>query len=61
MNFEKTLGERISDELESRGWTQREFSVKVGCYESDVSRWVNDSTRPQVKYRRKIKQIFGWT
>lgn len=61
MNAEKTLGERISDELESRGWTQRDLAEKLEVDRTYVSKLVNDKFAPNIKHRRNLKKIFGWT
>lgn len=58
---EKTLGERIGEELESRKWTQVYLASQIGCHKSYVSKLVNDKLSPNIKHRRKLKQIFGWT
>jgi transcriptional regulator with XRE-family HTH domain len=42
-----TFGERLDDQLRSRGWSQAEFGDSVGVVRQTVSGWVNDLQRPR--------------
>jgi len=40
-----TIGSRIRQLREARGWTQEQFAKRVGVTKSAVSQWENDSTK----------------
>jgi transcriptional regulator with XRE-family HTH domain len=41
----KTLGDRIREERENKGWSQTELGKRVGVGKSSVSQWENGTTK----------------
>ena len=41
----ETIGSRIRQLREARGWTQEQFAKRVGVTKSAVSQWENDATK----------------
>jgi transcriptional regulator with XRE-family HTH domain len=41
----ETIGSRIRQLREARGWTQAQFAKRVGVTKSAVSQWENDATK----------------
>lgn len=56
-----TLGVRIADLRKSKGYTQEEFSDKLGVSPQAVSKWENDLSCPDILLIPQIAKIFGIT
>lgn len=54
-----TLGARIKNEREKRGWNQGELAKKVGCHVPNLSRWERDEVSPSVDTVIKFAKIFN--
>ncbi len=54
-----TLGARISAGRKRLGYTQEEFSEKLGVTPQAVSKWENDASCPDIQLLPEIAKIFG--
>jgi transcriptional regulator with XRE-family HTH domain len=50
---------RIKQTIEHSGLSQRDFAARVGVHESQVSRWMNDKSAPDVESLQKIASVGG--
>jgi len=51
--------ERLKNERQSRGWTQRSLAHKIGVSKQTVIRWEKGTAFPYAFYREKLTILFG--
>ena len=56
---EDTLGDKIRKIRYINKISQKEFSTLVGCGDYTIWAWENDKFKPNIKYRKKIIQVFN--
>lgn len=58
----ETIGSRIRQLRESRGWTQEQFAKRVGVTKSAVSQWESDATKNlKLVTFLKVVEVLGTT
>lgn len=58
----ETIGSRIRQLREARGWTQEQFAKRVGVTKSAVSQWENDATKNlKLVTFLKVVEVLGTT
>jgi transcriptional regulator with XRE-family HTH domain len=56
-----TLGERIKELRENKGWGQKELAAKVGVKQPTVAGWESGAHEVTPKNRRKLCEVLGIT
>ena len=54
-----SIADRICNELKKQGLTQREFAVKMGKYESEISRMVSGTHNITLRMIAKAEAVLG--
>ena len=60
--MDKTMGEKIRELRETRGYSQRDMAFRLGLSQASYSRWEADKiTRYIPEHVKKIAQVLGTT
>jgi transcriptional regulator with XRE-family HTH domain len=59
--FYMTVGERIREARQARGWSQLRLSVELGVTPVAVHHWERGSRRPSVYVLAQIERLLHWT
>jgi len=54
-----TIGQRIKQLRESKGWSQKELAYKLELRQSTVSSWETNICGPNPTQRKKLCEVFG--
>ena len=54
-----TIGQRIKDAREQRGWSREELAVRIGYSYGSVVLWETDAHKPHERAIRSLEKAFG--
>lgn len=53
-----SIGARITELREKRGWTQDQVAEKLGIKRARYNSWENDIAKPDVEFTSKLSELF---
>lgn len=53
------VGQKIKELRQQKGWSQEELGQKIQYTKSNVSKWENETTSPDIETLKKLADLFG--